>query len=62
MLLLSQAHLEEDKQFVLLDEDDDDEGGEGDVVLEEDGENEVEDVSGCVFFVFAVTVLFYLVL
>ncbi|KAG7335643.1 hypothetical protein KOW79_000336 [Hemibagrus wyckioides] len=37
------THLEEDKQFVLLDEDDED---EGDVILEEDGENEVEDVAG----------------
>ncbi|XP_051969767.1 importin-4-like [Xyrauchen texanus] len=43
------SHLEEDKQFVLLD-DDDDEGEEGDVVLDEDGENDGEvddtDVSG----------------
>lgn len=38
------AHLEEDKQFVLLDDDDDDE--EGDTVLEEDGENELDDVAG----------------
>lgn len=41
------THLEEDKQFVLLDDDDDDDNDdEGDVVLEEDGENEVEDVAG----------------
>ncbi|XP_030625358.1 importin-4 [Chanos chanos] len=33
------AHLEEDKQFVLLDDEDDDDE-EGDAVLEEDGENE----------------------
>ncbi|KAB5586574.1 hypothetical protein PHYPO_G00003290 [Pangasianodon hypophthalmus] len=39
------THLEEDKQFVLLDDDDDDDD-EGDTVLEEDGENEVEDVAG----------------
>uniref|UniRef100_A0A3B1JNG4 Importin 4 n=1 Tax=Astyanax mexicanus TaxID=7994 RepID=A0A3B1JNG4_ASTMX len=38
------AHLEEDKQFVLLDDEDDDE--EGDTVLEEDGENELDDVAG----------------
>ncbi|KAL7886745.1 hypothetical protein AOLI_G00044660 [Acnodon oligacanthus] len=38
------AHVEEDKQFVLLDDEDDDE--EEDSVLEEDGENEVENVSG----------------
>ncbi|XP_051538704.1 importin-4-like [Myxocyprinus asiaticus] len=42
------SHLEEDKQFVLLD--DDDEGEEGDVVLDEDGENDGEvddtDVAG----------------
>ncbi|KAK2855493.1 hypothetical protein Q7C36_007362 [Tachysurus vachellii] len=38
------THLEEDKQFVLLDDDDGED--EGDVVLEEDGENEVEDVAG----------------
>ncbi|TSL82486.1 Importin-4 [Bagarius yarrelli] len=38
------THLEEDKQFVLLDDDDDED--EGDVVLEEDGENEVEDLAG----------------
>uniref|UniRef100_A0A673LPL7 Importin-4-like n=1 Tax=Sinocyclocheilus rhinocerous TaxID=307959 RepID=A0A673LPL7_9TELE len=38
------AHLEEDKQFVLLDDDDaDDEGGEGDAVLDEEGETEVDD-------------------
>ncbi|XP_016099855.1 importin-4-like [Sinocyclocheilus grahami] len=38
------AHLEEDKQFVLLDEDDaDDEGGEGDAVFDEEGETEVDD-------------------
>lgn len=30
------------------DDDNDDEEG-GDAVLEEDGENEVEDVAGCVF-------------
>ncbi|KAF5902711.1 importin-4, partial [Clarias magur] len=43
------AHVEEDKQFVLLDDDDDDDDNdddEGDAVLEEDGENEVEDVAG----------------
>ncbi|KAM9488712.1 importin-4 [Clarias gariepinus] len=40
------AHVEEDKQFVLLDDDDDDNDDEGDAVLEEDGENEVEDVAG----------------
>uniref|UniRef100_A0A4W4G6A4 Importin N-terminal domain-containing protein n=1 Tax=Electrophorus electricus TaxID=8005 RepID=A0A4W4G6A4_ELEEL len=39
------AHLEEEKQFVLLD-DDDDNDDEGDAVLEEDGENELEDVTG----------------
>ncbi|KAI4900020.1 hypothetical protein NFI96_023285 [Prochilodus magdalenae] len=39
------AHVEEDKQFVLLDEEDD-EDEEGDTALEEDGENEVEDVAG----------------
>lgn len=49
----SQAHLDEDKQFVLLDDEDDDaddEGEEGDAVLDEDGENEVDDkdVSGYV--------------
>ncbi|KAF7708017.1 importin-4 [Silurus meridionalis] len=38
------THLEEDKQFVLLDDDDDDDD-EGDAVLD-DGENEAEDVSG----------------
>ncbi|XP_017325180.1 importin-4 [Ictalurus punctatus] len=41
------THLEEDKQFVLLDDDDDNDDEEGgDAVLEEDGENEVEDVAG----------------
>lgn len=42
-----QAHLDEDKQFVLLD-DDDDEGEEGDVILDEEGETEVDerDVAG----------------
>lgn len=49
MFLSSQTHLEEDKQFVLLDDDEDDEG-EGDIVLEEDGENEVEDVAGYALF------------
>lgn len=52
----SQAHLDKDKQFVLLDDEDDDaddegdEGEEGDAVLDEDGENEVDDrdVSGYV--------------
>lgn len=40
----SQAHLDEDKQFVLLDDDDaDDEGEEGDAVLDEEGETEVDD-------------------
>lgn len=47
MFLSSQTHLEEDKQFVLLDDDEED---EGDVVLEEDGENEVEDVAGYALF------------
>ncbi|KAK2869932.1 hypothetical protein Q8A67_024324 [Cirrhinus molitorella] len=38
------AHLGEDKQFVLLDDDDaDDEGEEGDAVLDEEGETEVDD-------------------
>ncbi|XP_072536395.1 importin-4 isoform X2 [Salminus brasiliensis] len=37
------AHLEEDKQFVLLDDSDDE---EDDIVLEEDRENEVDDVAG----------------
>ncbi|XP_057178521.1 importin-4 isoform X2 [Triplophysa rosa] len=37
------AHLDEDKQFVLLDDEDDDAGEEGDAVLDEDGENEVDD-------------------
>ncbi|KAG7455466.1 hypothetical protein MATL_G00257020 [Megalops atlanticus] len=36
------AHLEEDKQFVLLDDEDDEDEG-GDTVLDEDGENEGED-------------------
>ncbi|KAL2085480.1 hypothetical protein ACEWY4_018800 [Coilia grayii] len=43
------AHLEEDKQFVLLDEDDDDEEDRaGDTILDEDGENDVvgQDVAG----------------
>ncbi|KAF4087623.1 hypothetical protein AMELA_G00072670 [Ameiurus melas] len=40
------THLEEDKQFVLLDDDDDDDDEGGDAVLEEDGGNEVEDVAG----------------
>lgn len=35
------AHFEEEKQFVLLDDDDADD--EGDAVLEEDGDNEVDD-------------------
>ncbi|XP_066539895.1 importin-4 isoform X2 [Hoplias malabaricus] len=38
------AHVEEDKQFVLLDDEGEEE--DGDTVLEEDGENEVEDVAG----------------
>lgn len=42
MFFSLQTHLEEDKQFVLLNDDDD----EGDAVLEEDEENEVEDVAG----------------
>lgn len=46
MILSSQTHVEENKQFVLLDDDDDDD--EGDAVLEDDGETEVEDVAGCV--------------
>lgn len=37
------AHLEEEKQFVLLDDDDADDEEEGDAVLEEDGDNEVDD-------------------
>ncbi|XP_056594990.1 importin-4 [Triplophysa dalaica] len=38
------AHLDEDKQFVLLDDENDDTGDEeGDVVLDEDGESEVDD-------------------
>ncbi|KAL1248814.1 hypothetical protein QQF64_022132 [Cirrhinus molitorella] len=38
------AHLGEDKQFVLLDDDDaDDEDEEGDAVLDEEGETEVDD-------------------
>lgn len=49
MFLSSQTHLEEDKQFVLLEEEEEDEDGGGDAVLEEIGENEVdEDVVGCV--------------
>lgn len=41
------AHLEEDKQFVLLDDDDDDDD-EGDAILEDDGEAETDgrDVAG----------------
>lgn len=43
-LSTSQAHLDEDKQFVLLDDDDaDDEGEEGDVDLNEESETEVDD-------------------
>ncbi|XP_062847119.1 importin-4 isoform X2 [Trichomycterus rosablanca] len=38
------AHVEEDKQFVHLDDDDDDD--EGEAVLEEDEDNEMEDVAG----------------
>lgn len=37
------AHLDEDKQFVLLDDDDADEGEEGDVNLDEESETEVDD-------------------
>ncbi|XP_036374883.1 importin-4-like [Megalops cyprinoides] len=37
------THLEEDKQFVLLDDEDDDEDEGGDAVLDEDGENDGED-------------------
>ncbi|CAM4721710.1 unnamed protein product [Leuciscus chuanchicus] len=37
------THLEEDKQFVLLDDDDDDEGEEGDVILDEEEETEIDD-------------------
>ncbi|XP_073686644.1 importin-4 [Garra rufa] len=38
------AHLGEDKQFVLLDDDDaDEEGEEGDAILDEEGETEVDD-------------------
>uniref|UniRef100_A0A673GLM7 Importin-4-like n=1 Tax=Sinocyclocheilus rhinocerous TaxID=307959 RepID=A0A673GLM7_9TELE len=38
------AHLNEDKQFVLLDDDDaDDEGEEGDIDLDEESETEVDD-------------------
>ncbi|XP_067234291.1 importin-4 isoform X2 [Chanodichthys erythropterus] len=43
------AHLEEDKQFVLLDDDDaDDEGEDGDAILDEEEETEIDDsdVSG----------------
>lgn len=43
-LSTAQAHLDEDKQFVLLDDENDDTGDEeGDVVLDEDGESEVDD-------------------
>ncbi|XP_062335752.1 importin-4 [Osmerus eperlanus] len=38
------AHLEEDKQFVLLDDDDDDD--EGDAILEDEAETDGRDVSG----------------
>lgn len=37
------THLEEDKQFVLLDDDDDDEGEEGDVILDDEEETEIDD-------------------
>ncbi|XDV47260.1 hypothetical protein PO909_016943 [Leuciscus waleckii] len=37
------THLEEDKQFVLLDDDDDDEGEEGDIILDEEEETEIDD-------------------
>ncbi|XP_051738311.1 importin-4 [Ctenopharyngodon idella] len=38
------AHLDEDKQFVLLDDDDaDDEGEEGDAILDEEEETEIDD-------------------
>ncbi|KAK7118201.1 hypothetical protein R3I94_021890 [Phoxinus phoxinus] len=42
------THLEEDKQFVLLDDDDDDEGEEGDAILDEEEESEIDesDVAG----------------
>ncbi|XP_062377201.1 importin-4 isoform X1 [Sardina pilchardus] len=43
------AHLEEDKQFVLLDDDDDDEEeGAGDTILDDDGDNDLagQDVAG----------------
>ncbi|KAI1902156.1 hypothetical protein AGOR_G00041800 [Albula goreensis] len=42
------THLEEDKQFVLLDDDDDDEDEKGDTILddEEDDEAETRDIAG----------------
>uniref|UniRef100_A0A668A5S6 Importin 4 n=1 Tax=Myripristis murdjan TaxID=586833 RepID=A0A668A5S6_9TELE len=41
------AHLEEDKTFVLLDDDDEDEDGkDGDAVLEDEAEPDIHDVAG----------------
>lgn len=44
-----QAHLEEDKTFVLLDDDDDDDNAEekdADDILEDETEADVQDVAG----------------
>lgn len=41
-----QAHVEEDKTFVLLDDDDDDEE-EKDDFLEDEADSDVHDVTGC---------------
>lgn len=44
--LHDQAHLEEDKTFVLLDDDDDDEA-QGDTILDEEGTDTVDpDIAG----------------
>uniref|UniRef100_A0AAY4BCA4 Importin N-terminal domain-containing protein n=1 Tax=Denticeps clupeoides TaxID=299321 RepID=A0AAY4BCA4_9TELE len=40
------AHLNEDKQFVLLDDDEDEEEGTGDIVLEGESEEDGPDVAG----------------
>uniref|UniRef100_A0AAY4BCM4 Importin N-terminal domain-containing protein n=1 Tax=Denticeps clupeoides TaxID=299321 RepID=A0AAY4BCM4_9TELE len=42
------AHLNEDKQFVLLDDDEDEEEGTGDIVLEGESEEDGPDVAGLV--------------
>lgn len=41
-----QAHVEEDKTFVLLDDDDDDDEEEKDDYLEDESESDVHDVTG----------------